>query len=144
MPKLSYDFLMPLMNIAQLECKKGNHMKAIQRYCECLAVNRSVYGNQHVLVAKNYYLMSVSLFEIKEYSMWLEYHYEALRMMKELKEETHLDYQLYLSTFPEKLRMLIGIQNYAKDVVERSIHMANLLLTEDEQIQFLEKIKGDL
>ena len=50
-------------------------MKAIQRYCECLAVNKSVYGDQHVLVAKNYYFMSVSLFEIKEISMWLEYHY---------------------------------------------------------------------
>ena len=75
-------------------------MKAIQRYCECLAVNKSVYGDQHVLVAKNYYLMSVSLFEIKEFSMWLEYHYEALRMMKALKEETHPDYKLYLSSFP--------------------------------------------
>ena len=76
---------MPLMNLGELECKKGNHMKAIQRYCETLAINRSIYGNEHVQIAKNFYLMAVSLFEIKEYGMWLEYHHESLRMMKNLK-----------------------------------------------------------
>ena len=33
MPKMSVEFLMPLMNLAEVESKKGNHMKAIQRYC---------------------------------------------------------------------------------------------------------------
>lgn len=76
--------------------------------------------------------------------MWLEYHYECIRMMKELNLDDNPDYVLWLRAFPEKLRELIGIQNYAKDVVQRSIHMAVLLLNKDEQIYFLQQIKGDL
>lgn len=38
----------------------------------------------------------------------------------------------------------MNVQKYAKDVVERSISMAVLLLNEDEQIDFLSKVKGNL
>ena len=61
--------------------------------------------------------------------MWLEYHYESIRMMKDLKLEQLEEYQNWLKDFPQKLRVLMGIQNYAKEVVERSIHMTTLLLT---------------
>lgn len=66
--------------------------------------------------------------------MWLEYHYESIKMMKYLKLEGRPDYLLYLKAFPERLRQLIRVENFSRDVVEKSIHMAHLLLNKDEEI----------
>ena len=53
---------MPLTILAELECKQGNHMKAIQKYSEILTISRTAYGNSHIEVAKVFYLMALSLF----------------------------------------------------------------------------------
>ena len=54
--------------------------------------------------------------------------------MKNIKLEGHPDYLLYLKAFPERLRQLIRVENYSRNVVEKSIHMAHLLLNKDEEI----------
>jgi hypothetical protein len=51
---------------------------------------------------------------VGEYSMWLEYHYESIRMMKDLKLEQHPEYGIWLKWFRNKLRELLNLQNYTK------------------------------
>jgi len=40
-----------------------------------LRINQKVYGYYHPEVARNHYNMALCLFDMKEYGLWLDYHY---------------------------------------------------------------------
>lgn len=66
---------MRLNNIALLQWTLGDRKKAVDSYAEALHINKIVYGYNHHEVAKNYYDLSLCLFGIGEYGLWLDYHY---------------------------------------------------------------------
>jgi hypothetical protein len=85
-------------------------------------------------VAKNYYNLSLCLFDVGEYSLWLDYHFECLKIMRKIGLARSVDYKTWLKTFQVKLRELLALKKHSQELVIKSLGMMAMILERDEQI----------
>jgi hypothetical protein len=84
----------------------------VDSYAEALHINKIVYGYNHHDVAKNYYDLSLCLFGLGEYGLWLDYHYESLKIMKKIGLAQSADYKNWMNCFKIRMREFLATHKH--------------------------------
>ena len=139
-PAEDEEILTSLKVVAQIEYNTGHFRQAAELFGEALHIHKALSGYNQAPTADLYHSLALSLFHVQQYALWLDYHHEAFKIMRELELTGTAEFNHYLGTFMENLDELVIRADYDHELALKAVGVLTLMHSGQQQADFIDRI----